>query len=61
MGGLNGGYCHLRIACRGRQIIMAEQGLDDADIGTLFQKMGGETVAQGVGRDPFIQPRRRPS
>jgi hypothetical protein len=31
---------------------VAQQGLDDAQIGAAFQQMGGEGVAQDVGADP---------
>jgi hypothetical protein len=32
--------------------------LDDADIDILFQQMGGEAMAQGMGRHPFPDPSR---
>ena len=45
------------IARGGRQPAMAEQDLDDADVGARFQQMGGEAVAQGVHRDRLAQAR----
>jgi hypothetical protein len=35
----------LRVARRRRQIIVPEQDLDDPDISSVLQKMGGEAVA----------------
>jgi hypothetical protein len=32
-------------------IDMAQQGLDDAQVGAAFQQVGGEGVAQDVGAD----------
>ena len=32
---------------------MAEQRLDDADVDAVFQKVGGEAVAQGMRPDPL--------
>ena len=37
----------------GVDALMAEQDLDDADIGAVFQQVGGEAVAQGVDGDVF--------
>ena len=34
---------------------MAQQRLDYADVRAGLQKMGGEAVAQGVGRDVLVQ------
>jgi hypothetical protein len=45
----------------GRKPAMAEQDLDDADIGSRLKQMGGEAVAQGMDGDRFVQaslPRR---
>ena len=41
----DGGGRHLGIACRGRQIAVPEQDLDDADVGPVLQQMGREAVA----------------
>ena len=35
---------HLRVARRGRQVVVAEQDLDDADVGSAFQKMSGKAM-----------------
>jgi len=35
---------------------VAEQHLDDADVGILFQEMGGEAVPQGMRRHPLLDP-----
>ena len=35
---------------------MAEQNLDDADVGVLFQEVRGEAVPQRVRRYPFLDP-----
>src|SRR3954469_18523162 len=40
------GGCDLGITRRGRQMLMAEQHLDRADIGAGFEQMGGKAVAQ---------------
>ena len=43
---------------RGRhQAVVAEQDLDDPDVGSGLQQMGRETVAQGVQRHPFGEAR----
>ena len=34
---------------------MAEQDLDDADVGSCFKQKGGEAVAQGMDGDRFFQ------
>src|SRR6202035_4057327 len=36
------------VECRRVELLVSEQHLDDADIGLLFQKMGGKAVPQGV-------------
>ena len=51
----------LRIARRRRQIAMAEQHLDHADVGAGFEQMGGEAVAQRMDGDRLAELRRRPS
>ena len=45
----------LRIARRGRQVVVAEQHLDDADIGAALQQMGGEAVPQRMHRHALGQ------
>ena len=42
----------VRVQSRGRDPLMAQQGLDRSDVGSRFQEMGGMTVAQSVGCDP---------
>ncbi len=37
-----------RVACRGVELVVAQEGLDVADIGAALQEMGGEAVAQGM-------------
>ena len=39
-----------------RQTLVAQQFLDDTQIGPAVEQMGGETVAEGVGRDTLGQP-----
>ena len=53
---------HAGIDRRRRQPAMAEQHLDDADVGAGFEQVRGETVAQCVNGDWFAQdpPRARP-
>src|SRR4051812_2889003 len=42
---------------RGRvELGMAEQDLDDANVHVLFEPMGGEAVAQRVGRHALLDP-----
>src|SRR5258708_26750539 len=55
------GGCDLGISCRGRQIVMAEEHLDRADIGARFEQMGGEAVPQGMDGDRLAELRRCPS
>src|SRR5580658_2069051 len=47
-----------RVERRGVELLVAEQHLDDADVGAALQQVGGEAVAQGVERDPLVQRRR---
>ena len=42
------------VARRARQIVVAEQHLDDADVGAVLQKMGGEAVPQRVDRHALV-------
>lgn len=54
----------LRVARRRRQIVVAEQDLNDPDIGSVLQEMGREAVAQRMHRHAFGQTRcfrRRPA
>jgi len=41
------------VARRALQVGVTEQNLDDADVGSVLQKMGGEAVPQGVRRHLF--------
>jgi len=45
---------YLRVAGRGGQIVVAEENLDDPNIGPAFQKMGGKAVAKCMHRHPFV-------
>src|SRR6516162_7755066 len=47
----------LGIARRGREIVVAEQHLDDADVGAVLQKVGGKAVPQRVHRYPLAKAR----
>jgi 2-keto-4-pentenoate hydratase len=38
---------------------VAQQHLDDANVGAVFQQMGGEAVAQGVGADLLRKPMKK--
>lgn len=38
----------------GCNILMPEQGLDGSYVCAPFQKMGGETMAKGMGRDSLF-------
>lgn len=57
----DGGGDHLwrnrRVTGGGVDLAMAEQHLDDADVGTVFQQVGGEGVAQSVNRDSLADSR----
>src|SRR5215467_11830164 len=44
------------ITGRGVELGVAEQHLDDADVGILFQEMGGEAMPQCMRRDPLLDP-----
>ena len=48
----------LRVARRRRQVVVAEQNLNDPDVGSVLQKMRREAVAQRVQGDPLGQARR---
>ena len=50
---------NLCIARRARQIGMAEQHLDDADIGAAFQEVGREAVPQRMDSHALVEPGRR--
>jgi hypothetical protein len=53
----NGGGDHLRrhrgVTGGGVDSTVAEQHLNDADIGAVLQQVSGEAVPQGVDRDPL--------
>lgn len=51
---VNGPGGDLRIESRRLQLAMSEQDLDDTDIGTVLQKMGGKAVPQGVRADTLV-------
>jgi hypothetical protein len=53
--GCNAPWCR---AWRGRAVPRPAPGqaLDDADVGILFEQMGGEAVPQGMRRHPFLNP-----
>jgi hypothetical protein len=46
----------LRIARRRRQIDMTKQNLNDSEVGSAFQEVRREAMAQGVQRDSLGQP-----
>lgn len=48
----------LRVARRRRQIVVAEQNLNDPDVGSVLKKMRRETVTQRVQCDALRQSRR---
>ena len=54
----NGAGRDLGVARRGVHVAMAEQRLDDADIGATLQQVGGEAVAQCVNGDALAETRR---
>ncbi len=43
----------------GVELLVAEQHLDDADVGLALEQMGGEGVPQRMERDPLVERRRR--
>ncbi len=43
------------VACGGIDPAVAEQFLDEPDIGAVFQQVGGETVAQGMDGDALVE------
>ena len=45
----------MEIDHRGRDICMAEQILDGADVDSAFQEMGGEGMSQGMAGGPFVE------
>jgi hypothetical protein len=51
----NGAGCDQGVARRGLQVAVAEQGLDDADVGAALQQMRGEAVPQRVHGDPLVE------
>src|SRR5437660_10346543 len=40
----------------GVELGVTEQYLDDADVGVLFEQVGGEAVPQGMRRHPLLDP-----
>src|SRR5581483_11009823 len=48
---------HVRVALRGGEPAVAEQLLDQAEVGSLAQHVGGEAVAQGVRGHALAEPR----
>src|SRR5664279_1795071 len=51
-------WAHLGVTRGGLDAAVAEQDLNDAQVGTVFQKVGAETMAQGVDGDAFADARR---
>ena len=49
-------WAHLGVTRGGLDAAVAEQDLNDTDIGSVFQQMGAKAVAQGVDGDPFAKP-----
>jgi hypothetical protein len=39
------------------QIVVTEEHLDGAQVGTRFEQMSGETMPQSVGVNTFVEPR----
>src|SRR5205085_4283889 len=48
---------NLRVARRARQVVMAEQDLDDPDVGAVLQKMSGEAVPERMHRHTLAETR----
>ena len=40
---------HVGVDLRGRDVCMAEQHLDHAQVGTVIEQVGGESMAQHMG------------
>ena len=47
-----------RVARRRVELVVTEQGLDDADVGTALQKVGREAVAKRMHRHRLADARR---
>lgn len=47
----------VRVDHRGRDVFVAEELLDGADIASIFEQMGGERVPEGVAGSPFPDSR----
>jgi hypothetical protein len=47
-----GGY--LSVECRGLELLVAEQDLDDADVDLLLEQVGGKAVSKCVHRDALV-------
>ena len=48
---------HMGVDLRGGEARVPQHVLDAAQIGAALQKVGGEGVAQGMGRERLVQPR----
>ena len=48
-------WAHLGVTRGGLDAAVAEQDLNDTDIGSVFQQMGAKAVAQGVDGNPFVK------
>ena len=46
---------HMDVPCRGPDAAMAQQDLDGPQVGTGFEQVGGEAVAQGMDGDVLAQ------
>ena len=54
-GGAEPGLANLQVTLRALKRVMAQQRLDSHQVHTAFQKMGGETMAQGVDASAFLK------
>src|SRR3954452_15825333 len=54
--GADRGVSDAGVKSGGVELGVAEQHLDDADVGVLLQQMRGEAVPQGVRRHPLLDP-----
>ena len=57
VGGPQASGAHVGVDLRGDQAFMAEQFLDAANVGPSVEQVRGETMPQGVGRSPQVEPR----
>ena len=51
------GSFDVRIDFRGSDILVSQQGLNHPQVGTALEQGGGKTMAQGMGRDGFLDAR----